>query len=95
MEQYGEHNGGFLTAQREDGLVHHLAPVETFYKTCPQETVQKAAEKLVPMIASPLVTPTKYCGWLDFGIPITCVVCLNDNALPRTIQGKMMSVCVT
>lgn len=65
----------------KDGVLHHLEPIERFYNTMEPALAQRCAEKLLPLVAAVGTTPTRYCGWADYGIPVTYIACERDMAL--------------
>ena len=72
------------------GILQHTAPVETFYNTCAPDIAAAAADKMTTMITSPFATDTKYCGWSDYRVPVTYVICTLDHALPVEMQRTLV-----
>lgn len=65
----------------KDGLIHHLEPIERFYNTMEPALAQQCSEKLLPQVLNAGMTPTRFRGWADYGIPVTYVACEQDMAL--------------
>ena len=89
LTQYGE-MAGSRSIEVQNGVMHHMAPLETFYNEMPKALADDAVSRIPRMAASPFTALIRYSGWSDYGLPVTYIVCTRDNALPTLIQGKFI-----